>query len=694
MNFWRFNLEDSSLGNQVLGTYDPILVAISVAIAALAGITVLALADRITASPDRSTKAWWHVGGAVALACGIWSMHFTGMLAFELPGHPAMNYDAGLTLISVFPAFLASMAALHFITKSELKGFHRQMAALLLAAGIGTMHYTGMEAMLMPGLRYDFALFVLSIVVAHLLALIALTTRIKLRATKSMPENAVNLIAGVVIGGSIAGMHYTAMASSKFFLTTNTHVPSSQFSDNTLALGICIFAAVTLGLSILATWIDRQVGFQRLLHLERMAHTDALTGLPNRVLYDNQLQTALEQNKRSQDGYFALLYFDLNKFKPINDTYGHAAGDLLLREFAVRLKKSLRETDLPARLGGDEFAAIVRDFGTRSDLVLLIERIQAAMKKPVVLGRISLSIEVSIGVSRYPHNGDTPQQLIQAADDAMYQAKSSQQPYCFATKPHLSAVKNPINNGADLNNISIRYLPSFDLKSGNLVGATCLPVSLDSQGNVDDATAPNLPADALIDKIGETLVEDTAYWRNEGARVPPVAIPLTREQLEALEPADISAFCEKTGISPDNLALEIPASVFAIQQESTKKSLQQLEKTGTRRIISYVDNSSSLQSLSDARANCVKLSPDFVKQALASEHAKTLLKTIVILGREFNFEVSCAGVSNELEMQALREVGCSSAQGDFLHAPTSRESIAELVKKASGQVSVIGGAQE
>lgn len=151
------------------------------------------------------------------------------------------------------------------------------------------MQYTGMEAMQMPGLRYNPVIFVFSLIVAHVLAMAALSIRIHLRATQKMPENAINYLAGTVIGISVAGMHYTAMAASVFHEVAGAHIEGSAFSHASLAAGIGLFATIILGLSILATWIDRQIGFQRLLHLERMAHTDALTDLPNRVLFDNQL---------------------------------------------------------------------------------------------------------------------------------------------------------------------------------------------------------------------------------------------------------------------------------------------------------------------------------------------------------------------------------------------------------------------
>lgn len=289
MAFWRFDTTDPVLGPLMQGSYDPLLVGLSIIIAAFAGVTALALADRMTATADSSTKAWWHLGGAVAMGCGIWSMHFTGMLAFTLPGHPEIKYDAGLTLLSLFPAIIGSAAALYFIARTQVHGLQLQFCALLVASGIGTMHYTGMEAMRMEGLRYDPLLFVLSIVVAHILALAALSIRSYLRRLRTLPENGVSIVAGTIMGFAVTGMHYTAMGASLFYEIPGAHMEGSAFSDASLAASISAFAGVILGLSVIAAWIDRQIGFQRLLHLEKMAHTDALTDLPNRVLFQDQL---------------------------------------------------------------------------------------------------------------------------------------------------------------------------------------------------------------------------------------------------------------------------------------------------------------------------------------------------------------------------------------------------------------------
>ena len=174
MTFWRFNDEGASLGAALQGSYDPLLVGLSVVIACFAGITALALADRMTASPSRAARIGWQIAGAIALGLGIWTMHFTGMLAFRLAGHPEMQYDAGLTALSLIPAIIGSLATLHLVAQARIRHLHLQLCALALAGGVGTMHYTGMEAMNMPGLRYDATLFAASNVMTYLLAMIVL----------------------------------------------------------------------------------------------------------------------------------------------------------------------------------------------------------------------------------------------------------------------------------------------------------------------------------------------------------------------------------------------------------------------------------------------------------------------------------------------------------------------------------------
>ena len=431
MEFWRFDTSDPTLGPLLESTYDPVLVTLSIAIACFAGLTALMLADRMVASPSPTSKTWWHLGGAVAMGCGIWAMHFSAMLAFSVEGHEHMEYTLSLTVLSLVPAMLGSGAALHFMAHPSLKVHQLLVGALLMAVGIGSMHYIGMEAMRMDGLRYDVLFFVLSIVVAFLLALAALYLHFRVRSLPAFSESGMTLVAGVFMGFAVAGMHYTAMGASRFYRTPVTTAHDSLLSHGGMAATIGGFAGLILGLSLLASWVDRQKAIQRML--EHLANTDALTGLPNRMLFRRRLGLALSHSQR-QGTRLAVMFMDLNDFKTINDSLGHAAGDRVLQEFARRLTGPVRGDDMVARFGGDEFIILIQDLTMPEDAVQTAERLLRAMEVPIEFDDWKLHTQASIGISIYPNDSERADELIQQADAAMYRAKRHGYGYHFFDK--------------------------------------------------------------------------------------------------------------------------------------------------------------------------------------------------------------------------------------------------------------------
>ena len=212
MQFWRLTYGDPGLGVPLQGSYDFVLVAVSLSVACLAGFAAFAVLDRLRTSTSPLMRCVWLAAGMGAMGGGIWAMHFTGMLAFKMPG--GARYDLLITTISAIPAMLGSGCALHFMARPNLSWPRWQGGALLMAVGIGTMHYVGMEAMRMNAiLRYDVVLFALSILVAHGLASVATG----LRFVSSSDGSWKRFAAAAAMGSAVTGMHYTAMAAARFY---------------------------------------------------------------------------------------------------------------------------------------------------------------------------------------------------------------------------------------------------------------------------------------------------------------------------------------------------------------------------------------------------------------------------------------------------------------------------------------------
>ena len=253
----QFTDSTTDLAASIGGTYNPILVVLSFVIAFVAGYTALLIAERIGVAESQRARHVWLAAGAFAMGSGIWAMHFVGMVAFTLP--IAVNYDQTLTVLSMFPAIFASAAALHFMKASEMGFWRLNLGGLLMASGIGTMHFTGMAAMVMNAtIRYDPALFVASIAVAHVLATLGLYGKLILDKRASMTAGRTRFSSAVVMGCAIGCMHYTAMAATFYLPSGGAVVPASALSPTVLAFATTLVTGLILGTATITTVIRRR----------------------------------------------------------------------------------------------------------------------------------------------------------------------------------------------------------------------------------------------------------------------------------------------------------------------------------------------------------------------------------------------------------------------------------------------------
>ncbi len=255
---FQFLDSTTDLTTSVQGRFNPILVVLSLAIAGLASYTALLIAERVHASENRRIRYAWLGAGAFAMGTGIWAMHFVGMLAFKLP--MTVNYNLFLTCMSILPAILASSAALHFLNASEISFWRMTLGGLLMAVGIGTMHFLGMAGMVMDAeLLYDPALFMISIAFAHLLATFGLYSKFVPVNHHWITGAQRNFVSALAMGSSICAMHYTAMSSAHFIPGEVSLVEIIAISEYVLAFATTMATGLILGVLILATIIDRRL---------------------------------------------------------------------------------------------------------------------------------------------------------------------------------------------------------------------------------------------------------------------------------------------------------------------------------------------------------------------------------------------------------------------------------------------------
>lgn len=413
------------------GSYSSSLVLISLCVAILASYTALDLAGRIATAKGRAAHLWMF-GGALAMGMGVWSMHFVGMLAFSLPID--LGYDLGLTAFSLLIAVLSSGFALWLVSQPSLPSLQLAFGALIMGAGIACMHYTGMAAMrMLPGIDYDPTLFGASLLIAVGASAAALWIAFRLRAHTPYVRQ-IRGLAAVVMGLAIVGMHYTGMAAANF--------PDGSFCGALAGGGLqgdgLVYLVLITTLSVLAVALLTSVLDARLevrtaelarsltlanQELTQLALHDTLTGLPNRTLLADRIEQAIAR-VAEQGGCFALMFIDLDGFKPVNDAFGHHIGDLLLKAVAARLRGHLHSQDTLARIGGDEFVLLVQLQEPDDAMDVAVKQVNL-VSRPFRVAEHDLQLSASLGIVLYPGNGQDQHELLRNADAAMYHAKSA-----------------------------------------------------------------------------------------------------------------------------------------------------------------------------------------------------------------------------------------------------------------------------
>ncbi|HVW70209.1 MAG TPA: diguanylate cyclase, partial [Steroidobacteraceae bacterium] len=411
------------------GTYNPWLVCLSIAVAIFVSHTALRLSTRVARSHGMASRLWLG-GGAVAMGCGIWSMHFIGMLALSLP--IALAYDIPTTLLSLCIAIFTSGFALAIANRPKISSLHLALGAVLLGGGIAAMHYVGMAAIrITPMITYEPGLLLASILIAIGASYAALWLFFHLRSEGTWVMRTARVGAAFVMGLAISGMHYTGMAASRFS-PDSFCIGAGTTDQRWLAVMIAVPAVAVLSITTILLVYDAHLESRTRKHnaqleranakLEHAATHDALTGLPNRVLLADRLAQATAQGERHSRG-FAVLVVDLDRFKAINDSLGHIAGDDMLKEVAHRLNHLLRKADTLARLGGDEFVLVLNEISGPRDAESVATKVLGALAEPVTLSGLDVQISASIGVSIFPEDGLEAETLLQHADAAMYHAK-------------------------------------------------------------------------------------------------------------------------------------------------------------------------------------------------------------------------------------------------------------------------------
>ena len=428
--------------------------------------------------------------------------------------------------------------------------------------------------------------------------------------------------------------------------------------------------------------------------LKSLANKDTLTQLPNRRKFEENLSEAVKTCSRT-DQSIAIFYIDLDQFKDTNDSFGHPAGDKLIRDVSTRLSQTVRQTDLVARLGGDEFAIILNPHKTNADTERVAKKILAELNKPFTIEGHQIFSGGSIGISVYPEHGKDATELVKNADAAMYKAKSlGRNSYQFystnlTTKANERVVLGAlIRNALQNNEFIIYYQPKVDLITKEVVGAEALlRWEHKNQLILPSKIIAIAEASGFIDSI-DTWVLNTAclqikQWQESQFTMIPISINISGRLLEKNKVVTIlKQALHKHSVDPKWIEIEITENHLIGNHKQTQKTLKILHSLGLKVAIDdFGTGYSSLSYLKDLLADTLKIDRKFVVNAMTNNADKEIATAIVNLARSLEMQIVVEGIETEEQANFFSNLGAHCAQGYLYAKPMPTEEFIHYVKK-------------
>ncbi|MDZ5784198.1 EAL domain-containing protein [Marinococcus luteus] len=723
-------------------TYEPLLLILSIvfAVAAswLAFLILLFFKPRIP----------WHLLGAVFIGSGIVSMHYIGMAAMQM--NAEIQYDPRLVALSVVIAYLASFTALRLLSvvPSIQKRLWKEIgfigSSLLMGAAISGMHYTGMAGasfdhesagVAMEGTAIHTELLSIFIGIGIMSMLIITTIVAVFNRQIEFKKDELNYIDDLYRGiihtandaiitsnmdmrivswndaaerifghrqADIIGEPLSMIIPSayqkrvEYFHQTGEEVESASLveleglhSDGwTFPLELS-FSRQGAGTQKVYTGIIRDIS-ERVKQNERiqeLIYRDDLTRLPNRRMLNEHLTHMLEQLSQMN---LAVLFVDLDRFKNVNDVYGHRIGDELLIIAAERMKKHLRETDFLARQSGDEFVIILpestgyRAGNTAHSLVQVLN-------EPVTIEKNELFISASIGISVYPEDGETAEDLLKHADTAMYKAKSSgANQYFFFTADMDEEVSKKmlletgLRKGIISEEFLLYYQPQVDVVSGEIKGYEALVRWRHPElGMVPPGEfIPLAEETGLIIPLGRWILQEAcrqmAEWKKAGSTVTRMSVNISTLQFQQPDFLNmVMEILESTGLPPEYLEIELTESIVQNPEHSVPL-MESIRAKGIRiSLDDFGTGYSSLSYLKDFPLNTLKIDKSFMDNIEDGQREEAIVESIIHMAQRLGFNVIAEGIEKSSQLSLLSEKACQEYQGYYYSPPLPAEAMDE-----------------
>lgn len=618
---------------------------------------------------------------SIALGTTVWCTHFIAMLAYQAKA-PVM-LDPVFTLLSLMtPIFGFTLSLMVFVFRpGKIAPF---VGGGLIGLCVAFMHYMGMNAYRVDGYVQWNTEYIAASVIASVVFCAAACY-----ALCRNPEARFGVLPVALFTVGVVSLHFTGMTAME---VTPLALSGNALDDGSfiaLSMATALAGILVIGTGGISFFLDadtRRMGYKKLLE---MALTDTLTGLPNRNAHMQDLEQKLLISEDSKYK-LAVIGIDLNRFKDINDTYGHKAGDLVLERVATAIGRDLRSGESVARLGGDEFAA-AKLFSQREHLDDFLHKLEEGLKIKIPHDDAELTVGGSIGVAIYPDDGTSLDTLRNNADLAMYRAKMTGSHtttfYEASMDEEVRArreISHALSKALEEDKLELHYQLQASVRTGEVSGMEALlRWNREGHGPVSPGVfIPIAEQSGLIVRLGEWVLKracrDAATWSG-GEKVAVNVSPLQLMQVELSQ--IIHQTLIETGLSPSRLEIELTETAILEDRDRSLHVLRQIKALGVGVALDdFGTGYSSLEILRSFPFDKIKLDRFFMTEIESSLESKALVRSVLSLGKSLSIPVLAEGVESEMQLQILREEGCDEVQGFLLGRPVSLDDLARQAK--------------
>ncbi|TAL83094.1 MAG: EAL domain-containing protein [Rhodanobacter sp.] len=675
----------------MIDTYHYSLALLALVVASTLAYQALDTSVRIAASRESGYRLLWLVVGTPTMGLGLLGMHFVAMLAW-MPS-PVVAFYPGWGVAAGLAAMVTSYGLLRLGSAPSMTPTDVTFGAFSVGVAAVAMHYLNLASI---GIYPGFTELFLRVGVTVACGVLALIAAVRILRSMRHPRRERwflrRLLTAIGMAVVISPLMHVALGAAIMPLHL---APAAGASSELLWLGGTVgFLSLFLMLSVVALShhgtrlflrAQRLSGSVDRLHdrIEHLAMHDPLTGLPNRSMLVRQIDHALI-DANAGAGHLAVIYLDLDGFKTINDTLGHAFGDDLLRAVAQRLEIHLRSGSL-ARFGGDEFVAVLDRMRSPESALVIVQRLISAMQQDFFVNGTAVRVTPSVGLAFYPQDGDNVEDLIAHADVAMYGTKeggrNGYRVYDVSMKQRATrilAVQHGLRTAIEDGSLSLHFQPKHDGPSGVVVGAEALARWHHPELGVvsPDEFIAVAERSGQIVKLGEWVIRETCRqlceWRDRGLPVIRVAINLSPLQLNQPDMLEMACrIVSDAGLVPAQIMFEMTESLAMQDAERTTALLREFRERGFDFAIDdFGTGYSSLAYLQKFQARQLKIDRFFI-QALdqGGPEARAIITAIIALAHTLNMEVVAEGVETVAQAEQLRTLGCDQIQGFLLSKP-------------------------